>query len=69
MCVWVSVCCGWAAELSSTFLKNLGASVSRYSFVYWGAKTTQRAVPAKTCQTGREDEGAVSQERDPEAVS
>ena len=34
-----------------------GARVSRYSFVYFGVKTTQRAVPTKTYKTGREDEG------------
>ena len=33
------------------------ARVSRYSFVYLGAKTTQRTLPAKTCETRTEDEG------------
>ena len=47
------MCCGWPAESSSTSLKRR----QRYSFAYFDTKTTQRAVPAKTCETGREDEG------------
>ena len=59
VCVWVCVCFRvWEAKekiLSSAFLT--GVRISKRKFVYFGAKTTQRAVLAKTCEIREKDEG------------
>ena len=46
------------------YLQHIWSSVrvSRSSFVYFGAKTTQRAVPTWTCETGRKDKWRWSSE-------
>ena len=56
VCVCVCLCMLWVA---SGIIVNIFEVVpmSRYSFVYFGVKTIQRAVPAKTCKTRRENEG------------
>ena len=55
VCVCGSICvvAGWWNHLQHLWND---ASVSRYSFVYFGLKTTQRAMPTKICKTRREDE-------------
>ena len=59
VCVYVAICvCSWIGDQGWGDLISGIFEVSRKPFfVYFGAKTTQKAVPAKTCETGRESEG------------
>ena len=56
-CVWGFLCVVGSRQ---NYLRHLWSDPGvskRPSFVYFGTKTTQSAVPAWTCETGRKNEG------------
>ena len=65
--------CLWMGSQRSDLIFDIfdrRQSVLRDPFVYFSVKTTERVVPTKTCETGREGRRmSVSQEWDLEVVS
>ena len=55
VCLWVG---GQGEDLISGIFEVASELFRKPFFVYFGAKTSQRTMPMKTCETGREAVGA-----------